>query len=511
MCILAIEFPITPPEKWKSGILTEASLLSEKSAVIRMLRQAGIRSPFTWNDLRIIRNIKLLSRLDIPSVAFSVEGDRITIKKDDILSFNPKAGESFVLKVDIAFEDYLTMLIEFVDSNGGGSTTPGGGTNPGGGSGTPGGGSSGGTPSSGGSTPSGGGSAPSGGSSTSGGNPSAEGSASTVKAIISKETLNSSESRSKDYTINTSLASITLDSQAMSVIAGEAASDVTVTVTRVDADELSDEAKKVVGDRPVYDFKIASGDKVISQFGGNVTVTLPYTPKEGEDINAIVIYYINAEGKPEVVTNCAYDPATGTISFTTNHFSKYGIGYNKVVFGDVPASAWYSKAVTFIAAREITTGTGNGNFSPEAKLTRGQFMVLLMRAYGIAPDLNPADNFADAGNTYYTGYLAAAKRLGITRGIGSNLFGPEKEITRQEMFTLLYNTLKLLNLLPASGSSGKTLADFSDSGEIAAWAKEAMAYLVEAGIISGSNGKLMPNSTTTRAEMAQVLYNLLSR
>jgi len=34
---------------------------------------------------------------------------------------------------------------------------------------------------------------------------------------------------------------------------------------------------------------------------------------------------------------------------------------------------------------------------------------------------------------------------------------------------------------------------------------------VEAGIISGSNGKLMPNSTTTRAEMAQVLYNLLSR
>ena len=57
----------------------------------------------------------------------------------------------------------------------------------------------------------------------------------------------------------------------------------------------------------------------------------------------------------------------------------------------------------------------------------------------------------------------------------------------------------------------QTLADFSDAGVIAVWAKEAMAYLVEAGIISVSNGKLMPNNTTTRAEMAQVLHNLLSK
>lgn len=43
---------------------------------------------------------------------------------------------------------------------------------------------------------------------------------------------------------------------------------------------------------------------------------------------------------------------------------------------------------------------------------------MLMKAYGIAPDTNPEDNFADAGDTYYTGYLAAAKRLGISAGVG---------------------------------------------------------------------------------------------
>jgi peptidoglycan/xylan/chitin deacetylase (PgdA/CDA1 family) len=177
-------------------------------------------------------------------------------------------------------------------------------------------------------------------------------------------------------------------------------------------------------------------------------------------------------------------------------------------FNDVASGAWYNKAVNFIAARGITTGAGNGNFSPNAKLARGQFITLLMRAYGIEPDTNPTDNFADAGSTYYTGYIAAAKRLGISGGVGNNLFAPEKEITRQEMFTLLYNALKAIDRLP-QGGSGKTLSDFTDAGQIEPWAKDAMALLVETGIIGG--GSLTPAGIATRAEMAQVLYNLLSK
>ena len=135
---------------------------------------------------------------------------------------------------------------------------------------------------------------------------------------------------------------------------------------------------------------------------------------------------------------------------------------------------------------------------------------MLMKSYGIAPDLNTKVNFADAGNSYYTSYLAAAKRLGISAGVGNNLFMPEKEITRQEMFTLLYKVLKIIGKLP-QGNSGKTLSDFSDAGDIASWAKVTMSLLVENGTVSGSGGKLSPISTTTRAEMAQVLYSLLSK
>jgi len=156
----------------------------------------------------------------------------------------------------------------------------------------------------------------------------------------------------------------------------------------------------------------------------------------------------------------------------------------------------------------FTTGTGNGKYSPKAKLTRGEFIVLMMRAYGIAPDENSENNFSDAGCTYYTGYLAAAKQLGISGGVGHNLFAPAKEITRQEMFTLLYNTLKVIDQLPGS-NSGKALSDFTDAGQIDTWAKEAMTLLVKTSTVGGSNGTLTPLSSTTRAEMAQVLYNLM--
>ena len=75
------------------------------------------------------------------------------------------------------------------------------------------------------------------------------------------------------------------------------------------------------------------------------------------------------------------------------------------------------------------------------------------------------------------------------------------------MFTLLYNALKAIGQLPPA-DFGKTLSDFSDSNSVADWAEEAMTLLVETGIVGGNDGKLSPISTTTRAEMAQVLYQL---
>jgi hypothetical protein len=330
------------------------------------------------------------------------------------------------------------------------------------------------------------------------------------------------------FPFNTEAGSVTVPSNMLSGITVPEGDKAQITIGQGDKSGLPDGVREAIGDRPLIQLTL-SIDGMQTDWNNPdvpVTVTIPYTPtaEELENPEGIVVWYIDGSGNVISVPNGRYDPATGTVTFTTTHFSYYAVSYRQVSFSDVPKDAWYAKAVSFIAARDITKGTGGGNFSPDAKLTRAQFIVMLMRAYGIVSDENPADNFADAGDTWYTGYLAAAKRLKISNGVGDNMFAPDREITRQEMFTLLYNTLKTAGQLPGlhgqaigeaddqpTNYSGKTLTDFIDAGDIAPWARVAMKRLVEAGIISGSGNRLSPKDTASRAQMAQVLYNLMSK
>ncbi len=314
-------------------------------------------------------------------------------------------------------------------------------------------------------------------------------------------------------TVNTGVGSVGIPDGMLSGtgLTGEAE----ITIGTGNTADLPEEVRQAIGGRPVISLSLSIDGRQTAWNNPNapVTVSIPYTPTESELENpeSIVVWYIDGSGNVVSIPNGRYDPLTGTVVFQTTHFSSFAVVYMPLRFDDVPEGIWFEKAVSFIAARNITRGIGGGKFGPDAKLTRGEFIVLLMRAYDITPDENPADNFTDAGDTYYSNYLAAAKRLGITKGAGGNRFLPDAEITRQEMFTLLYNALNALDKLPAAGDPVRTLSDFADESEISSWAREAVSFLVETGLVQGSNDKLTPLGSSTRAEMAQMLYNLLNR
>lgn len=315
-------------------------------------------------------------------------------------------------------------------------------------------------------------------------------------------------------TFHTDMGSVIVPSNMLMGVSGIQGSKAEISIGQGDKSSLPEDVQAAVGDKPLIQLTLSINGKRTnwSNPSALVTVNIPYTPtvEELNNSEGIVIWYIDGSGNVSCVPNGHYDPRTGTVIFSPTHFSDYAVAYSKVSFNDVSTSAWYANAVGFIASRGITTGTGNGKYSPNAKLTRGEFIVLIMRAYGISPDANPTNNFSDAGSTYYTGYLAAAKRLGITSGVGNNMYAPGNQITRQEMFTLVYNALKVIGQLP-QGVSGKKVLDFTDAAQISDWASEAMEAFVVVGTVGGSNDKLNPTGTTTRAEMAQVLYNLLGK
>lgn len=310
--------------------------------------------------------------------------------------------------------------------------------------------------------------------------------------------------------VMTPLAAVTFDRASLAAIVDGSSENFALTISQLDHSNVDASTQDTVGDRPIFSFTVTSGGNVFSQFQGNAWVTLPYVKAASEDSNAIIVYYINEQGQLETVTHSIYDEASQTITFRTTHFSAYAVGYKEVGFNDVPALAWYKDAVSFIAARGITTGTSAHEFSPAANMTRAEFVTMLSRAFGIKPLDELADNFADAGHAYYTGYLAAVKKLHIVTGVGDNQFGPNQAITRQEMFTMLHRALLSLGELPQKKITQEAMA-FSDAGEVAPWAEQAISELVELGLIHGDGQNLLPTQLTSRAQIAQVLSNVLKK
>ena len=111
-------------------------------------------------------------------------------------------------------------------------------------------------------------------------------------------------------------------------------------------------------------------------------------------------------------------------------------------FADVPADAFYAKAVAWAVENGITGGTGDGKFSPDATCTRAQSVTFLYRAAG-SPKVSSSAEFGDvATNTYYADAVAWAAKNGITGGIGGGLFGSGNDCTRAQIVTFLYRCVK---------------------------------------------------------------------
>ena len=111
-------------------------------------------------------------------------------------------------------------------------------------------------------------------------------------------------------------------------------------------------------------------------------------------------------------------------------------------FADVPADAFYAKAVAWAVENGITGGTGDGKFSPDATCSRAQAVTFLYRAAG-SPKVSGSAEFGDvATNAYYADAVAWAAKNSITGGIGGGLFGSDNDCTRAQIVTFLYRSVK---------------------------------------------------------------------
>ncbi len=232
------------------------------------------------------------------------------------------------------------------------------------------------------------------------------------------------------------------------------------------ASKINEYAKEVgeSGDKPEPPSKGNTGGGGAT--GGKVTVTEPVETKPEEEVKPA----------PEV-------PAQ--------------------VFTDLSGYAWAKEAVETLFADGIISGMGDGTFAPGGNLTREQAIKIIVLALGLESKDTDTGAFADEKqDAWYSEYLAIAREHGIANGIGDNMFGVGKTISRQDFVTMLYRALKL--------EAEVAELTFADSDAIKSYSKDAVAYFSTNGIVNGyTDGTFKPDNLVKRAEAAKIVYELL--
>ena len=177
-------------------------------------------------------------------------------------------------------------------------------------------------------------------------------------------------------------------------------------------------------------------------------------------------------------------------------------------FTDMNGYEWAIDSVEYLRKNGTVGGVGGTRFDPAGIMTRGDFAVMLVRAYGLTASGNASFNDVPA-DSYYADAVRIVAELGIVNGYNGNFY-PKAPLTRQDAMVMIYNTLKAGGIPVTNGLA----ADFSvylDEKEIAAYAREAMGSLVQMGVVKGDgNSRLQPLRQFTRAETAVLLHTIMT-
>lgn len=134
---------------------------------------------------------------------------------------------------------------------------------------------------------------------------------------------------------------------------------------------------------------------------------------------------------------------------------------------------------------------------------------MLVRVLGVKPEGKAG--FADiAAGKWYASYVAAASRLGIVKGRSDTAFAPNDPISREEMAVMIIRAHEVKKGLTVQAAAQELT--FADRSQISKWAAESVIAAAELKLVQGKpDGSFAPKGKMTRAESAQVIYNLLGK
>ena len=236
------------------------------------------------------------------------------------------------------------------------------------------------------------------------------------------------------------------------------------------------------------------------------TVTIrAYAEKEGMRDSEVVskkyylennydYYYGIGSGSGGVVNNINM-PGTVNTARASNYFT------------DMAGYEWASVSVDTLYEYGIIKGVTANTFAPASKITRADFIALLVRTFDL--EAQTTENFPDvAATAYYANDVAVAKALGVINGDSNGNFNPSAAITREDMMTVTVRAMEVAGF-SLSGTTELVLSNYTDANEISTYAQDAVSQMIANDFIAGSGTEIMPKETSTRAQVAVMLYRIV--
>lgn len=226
-----------------------------------------------------------------------------------------------------------------------------------------------------------------------------------------------------------------------------------------------------------------------------VTVSLPgegsvrvEIPVENPTVSTVA-FLVKQDGSCEAVKSCL--PTEGGVAVTLSDGDTVAVADNGRAFADVSGDFWGARAIAFAVSRELFSGTGDDTFSPDMPMSRAMILTVLARLEGVDT----------SGSVWYE----AGRQWAVEEGISDGL-DLEANLSREQLATLLYR------YAGQPDGAGADLSGHPDETQIASYARQAMAWAVQQGLITGMDGgTLAPQGEATRAQVAAILQRFLEK
>lgn len=291
---------------------------------------------------------------------------------------------------------------------------------------------------------------------------------------------------------------------------------VTITIAKVNPKQLqeiqqvaSENGFGVVGSPMDFVINVSYQGRTqeISRFSQFVPREIEISREDAKKVTTAVVY--ESDGTVRHVPTFIYGKDNKwyvKINSRTN--STYVLIESDVDFKDTKGK-WYETAVIEMASRKIINGVKANLFEGERSITRAEFASIIVSALGLP--LENAVDFSDVSSTeWYSKPIATAVKYGLVEGTGDGKFNPNQSITREEAMIGIQKAAKLTSF-PTYTNTRNLQEEFNDLENISAWAREAVVWNLNNTLMTGTNGKVRPKDSMTRAEVAAVVLRLLQQ